>query len=340
MKIGLALGSGAARGWSHIGVIKALKQTGIDIDIVAGCSIGSLVGAAYACNKLSALEQWVCSFRYWDVLRLMDVSWGRGGLLRGERVFNHYRDIMPVTDFDHCSRRFGAVATNLSTGRELWFTEGDLHLAVRASCSMPGLMSPVEHNGYWLVDGAVVNPVPVSLTRALGADIVIAVDLQHDAHLMQQDLLSVNVGNINEESDDALPWHKRLKERFSSLTSRRGVSSPGAMEIMTTSIQVLENRLKRNRMAGDPPDILIQPFCPQISTLDFHRAHAAIAAGQLAVEKKMDDTLGAYRRLMYLLRSLKQILTGASGNTMPLLIKASQGREHDAAIGRKTDSYC
>lgn len=212
MKIGLALGSGAARGWSHIGVIKALKQTGIDIDIVAGCSIGSLVGAAYACNKLSALEQWVCSFRYWDVLRLMDVSWGRGGLLRGERVFNHYRDIMPVTDFDHCSRRFGAVATNLSTGRELWFTEGDLHLAVRASCSMPGLMSPVEHNGYWLVDGAVVNPVPVSLTRALGADIVIAVDLQHDAHLMQQDLLSVNVGNINEESDDALPWHKRLKE--------------------------------------------------------------------------------------------------------------------------------
>lgn len=103
MKIGLALGSGAARGWSHIGVIKALKQTGIDIDIVAGCSIGSLVGAAYACNKLSALEQWVCSFRYWDVLRLMDVSWGRGGLLRGERVFNHYRDIMPVTDFDHCS---------------------------------------------------------------------------------------------------------------------------------------------------------------------------------------------------------------------------------------------
>ncbi|AXE01434.1 patatin-like phospholipase RssA [Salmonella enterica] len=295
MKIGLALGSGAARGWSHIGVIKALKQTGIDIDIVAGCSIGSLVGAAYACNKLSALEQWVCSFRYWDVLRLMDVSWGRGGLLRGERVFNHYRDIMPVTDFDHCSRRFGAVATNLSTGRELWFTEGDLHLAVRASCSMPGLMSPVEHNGYWLVDGAVVNPVPVSLTRALGADIVIAVDLQHDAHLMQQDLLSVNVGNINEESDDSLPWHKRLKERFSSLTSRRGVSSPGAMEIMTTSIQVLENRLKRNRMAGDPPDILIQPFCPQISTLDFHRAHAAIAAGQLAVEKKMDELIPLVR---------------------------------------------
>ena len=295
VKIGLALGSGAARGWSHIGVINALKQMGIDVDIVAGCSIGSLVGSAYACGKLPELEKWVRSFSYWDVLRLMDLSWGRGGLLRGERVFNQYREIMPADDFEHCTRRFGTVATNLSTGRELWFTEGDLHLAVRASCSMPGLMSPVAHNGYWLVDGAVVNPVPVSLTRAMGADIVIAVDLQHDAHLMQQDLLSFNVSNDDDDSEDTLSWHARLKERLSNMTSRRVESAPTAMEIMTTSIQVLENRLKRNRMAGDPPDILIQPFCPQISTLDFHRAEAAIAAGAQAVEKKMDELLPLVR---------------------------------------------
>ena len=200
---------------------------------------------------------------------------------------------MPVEAIEQCTRRFATVATNLSTGRELWFTEGDLHLAVRASCSIPGLMSPVAHNGYWLVDGAVVNPVPVSLTRALGADIVIAVDLQHDAHLMQQDLLSFNVNSDAESGNDAdeLSWHARLKERLSNITARRVVTAPTAMEIMTTSIQVLENRLKRNRMAGDPPDILIQPFCPQISTLDFHRASAAIAAGQLAVEKKMDELL-------------------------------------------------
>lgn len=140
IKIGLALGSGAARGWSHIGVINALKKVGIEIDIVAGCSIGSLVGAAYACDRLSALEDWVTSFSYWDVLRLMDLSWQRGGLLRGERVFNQYREIMPETEIENCSRRFAAVATNLSTGRELWFTEGDLHLAIRASCSIPGLI--------------------------------------------------------------------------------------------------------------------------------------------------------------------------------------------------------
>ncbi|MGL5967462.1 MAG: patatin-like phospholipase RssA [Kluyvera sp.] len=293
VKIGLALGSGAARGWSHIGVIKALQKMGIEVDIVAGCSIGSLVGAAYASNRLPELEKWVCSFSYWDVLRLMDLSWRRGGLLRGERVFNQYRQIMPVEKIEHCERRFATVATNLSTGRELWFTEGDLHMAVRASCSIPGLMAPVLHNGYWLVDGAVVNPVPVSLTRALGADIVIAVDLQHDAHLMQQDLLSVNIHSDEEinASADALSWRERLRTRLGRVASRRSVVAPTAMEIMTTSIQVLENRLKRNRMAGDPPDILFQPFCPQISTLDFHRASSAIAAGQQAVEKKTDELL-------------------------------------------------
>lgn len=298
VKIGLALGSGAARGWSHIGVINALERAGITIDVVAGCSIGSLVGAAYSCGRLSLLENWVRSFRYWDVLRLMDLSWRRGGLLRGERVFNQYRQLLPLDDFSHCEKRFGAVATNLSTGRELWFTEGDLHRAVRASCSIPGLMSPVAHNGYWLVDGAVVNPVPISLTRALGADIVIAVDLQHDAHLMQQDLLSVTPADSEMEkgSGEALHWHQRLRERLSRTTPKRPVT-PTAMEIMTTSIQVLENRLKRNRMAGDPPDILLQPICPQISTLDFHRADAAIAAGQLAVEKSMDELLPLVRTL-------------------------------------------
>lgn len=292
VKIGLALGSGAAKGWAHIGVINALKRAGIKIDIVAGCSVGALVGAAYACNRLPMMERWVRSFSYWDVLRLMDLSWRRGGLLRGERVFNNVRKIIPDESIEGCALRFGSVATNLSTGRELWFTEGDLHQAVRASCSMPGLLSPVGFNGYWLVDGAVVNPVPISLTRALGADIVIAVDLQHDAHLMQQDLLSVNMaGPASVEEGLAGTWRGRLREQLGKMKSRRASSTPTAMEIMTTSIQVLENRLKRNRMAGDPPDILLQPFCPQISTLDFHRAEEAISAGTLAVEKNMAELL-------------------------------------------------
>ncbi|CAI0727969.1 patatin-like phospholipase RssA [Serratia ficaria] len=291
IKIGLALGAGSAKGWAHIGVINALKKLGVEVDIVAGCSVGALVGAALASHRLPAMEQWVRSFSYWDVIRLMDLSWQRGGLLRGDRVFNAVGQLLKIDDIAECSLKFGAVATNLSTGRELWLTKGDIHQAVRASCSMPGLLAPVWFDGYWLVDGAVVNPVPISLTRALGADIVIAVDLQHDAHLMQQDLFSVRSEDAGQAGPPADSWRGRLRERIGRMGLRKPNATPTAMEIMGTSIQVLENRLKRNRMAGDPPDVLIQPYCPQISTLDFHRASEAIAAGQLAVEKQLDRLL-------------------------------------------------
>ncbi|MFK8257097.1 patatin-like phospholipase RssA [Erwinia sp. AnSW2-5] len=296
VKIGLALGSGAAKGWAHIGVINALERAGIRIDVVAGCSVGALVGATYATHRLPLMERWVRSFSYWQVIRLMDFSWRRGGLIRGERVFSHVRSLINCDTIQQCAMPFGAVATNLSTGRELWLTEGDLHQAVRASCSMPGLLAPVSWNGYWLVDGAVVNPVPISLTRALGADIVIAVDLQHDAHLMQQELFSVTPeSDIDTHLPEPNSWSGRLRQRIGRIKSRKMHYTPGAMEIMSTSIQVLENRLKRNRMAGDPPDVLIQPFCPQISTLDFHRAEEAIEAGRLSVEKKMDELLPLVR---------------------------------------------
>ncbi|HDL8312495.1 TPA: patatin-like phospholipase RssA [Yersinia enterocolitica] len=284
-KIGLALGAGAAKGWAHIGVINALKKMGIKIDVVAGCSVGSLVGAAYASDHLDAMERWVRSFKYWDVIRLMDFSWRRSGLLRGERVFNAVNEIIEVQDIADCVLPFGSVVTNLTTRRELWLTEGDIKQAIRASCSMPGLFSPVWFGGDWLVDGAVVNPVPISLARAMGADRVIAVDLQHDAHLIQQDILSAQEPLEDKSADISDSWRGRLRARITNLSPNSTKNAPSAMEIMSTSIQVLENRLKRNRMADDPPDVLIQPYCPQISMLDFHRADEAIAAGQLAVEK-------------------------------------------------------
>lgn len=291
VKVGLALGSGAAKGWAHIGVINALKDLGIEPEIVAGCSVGSLVGAAYATNQLDSMARWVGGFGYWDVIRLMDLSWRRGGLLRGDRVFEHVRQLLRTQRIEDCAIKFGAVATNLSTGRELWLTEGDLHLSIRASCSMPGLLSPVSFNGYWLVDGAVVNPVPVSLTRAMGADIVIAVDLQHDASLKSHDLLTVKPPQPEMDVVSVGGWSQRIRERLHLGGRQPAEVRPTAMEIMSTSIQVLENRLKMSRMAGDPPDVLIQPYCPQIATLDFHRAQEAIEAGRLAVEKQREMLL-------------------------------------------------
>ncbi|MBT9183393.1 MULTISPECIES: patatin-like phospholipase RssA [Pectobacterium] len=293
-KIGIALGSGAAKGWAHIGVFNALTELGIDVDVVAGCSIGALVGAAYATNNLPSMDRWVRGFGYWDVIRLMDLSWQRGSLLRGDRVFNSVKHLLHTTQIEDCAIKYGVVTTNLSTGRELWLTEGDLHQAMRASCSMPGLLSPVRFNDYWLVDGAVVNPVPVSLARAMGADIVIAVDLQHDASLNHQDLLSIKptASEVDIDIDNApQDWRSRIRERLLRGRRQQAESSPTAMEIMSTSIQILENRLKMMRMAGDPPDILLQPNCPQIATLDFHRAQEAIEAGYKAVEKRRDELL-------------------------------------------------
>ncbi|GKW22593.1 patatin family protein [Pectobacterium carotovorum subsp. carotovorum] len=293
-KIGIALGAGAAKGWAHIGVFNALTELGIDVDVVAGCSIGALVGAAYATNHLPSMEQWVRGFGYWDVIRLMDLSWQRGSLLRGDRVFNSVKHLLHTTQIEDCAIKYGVVTTNLSTGRELWLTEGDLHQAMRASCSMPGLLSPVRFNDYWLVDGAVVNPVPVSLARAMGADIVIAVDLQHDASLNHQDLLSIKPTASEVDIDiDNVPqdWRSRIRERLLRGRRQQAENSPTAMEIMSTSIQILENRLKMMRMAGDPPDVLLQPNCPQIATLDFHRAQEAIEAGYKAVEKMCDELL-------------------------------------------------
>ncbi|WP_042870439.1 patatin-like phospholipase RssA [Dickeya poaceiphila] len=292
-KIGLALGSGAAKGWAHIGVLEALEELGIVPDVVAGCSVGALVGAAYATNNLDGMTHWVKDFRYWDVIRLMDFSWRRGGLLRGDRVFNHVKHLLRTQHIEECAIKYGAVVTNLSTGRELWLTQGDLHLAIRASCSMPGLMSPVPLNGYWLVDGAVVNPVPISLTRAMGADVVIAVDLQHDASLQQHNLLSAKPEQTKTTPDS---WRERIRHRLSHRFRRQTEVTPTAMEIMSTSIQVLENRLKMNRMAGDPPDVLIQPYCPQIATLDFHRAQEAIESGRIAVEKQRELLLPLVNR--------------------------------------------
>src|SRR3954471_2323103 len=175
-KIGLALGSGSSRGWAHIGAIRALEERGIKFDLICGTSIGALVGAVYASQQLDQFEQWVTSLVWSKVVRLMDITW-KGGLIRGQRLFNLFRATFQDLEISELSTPFGAVATELSSGREIWLREGKLLDIVRASCAMPGLFTPVVRNGTVLVDGGLVNPVPVSMCRAMGAELVIAVDL-------------------------------------------------------------------------------------------------------------------------------------------------------------------
>ena len=171
MKVGLALGSGAARGWAHIGVIRALEEAGYKPDIIAGCSIGAFVGAACASGDLDMLEAWVGKLTWQDVLKLLDPSWA-GGLIKGEKLIDFFRQHFLDHDFSALAIPFACVATDLANGREVWLKEGSVAEAVRASIAMPGLFTPVERGDRLLVDGALVNPVPVSLCRSMGADVV------------------------------------------------------------------------------------------------------------------------------------------------------------------------
>ena len=180
MKIGLALGSGAARGWAHIGVIQALEEMGINIDIVSGCSIGSYVGASFASGKLPELAEWVESLTDWQVYALMGVGFHKGGLMSGLKVFQALQENFSYETFEELNKPFAAVATDLYSGREVNFLSGSVIEAVKASCAIPGLFPPLLFKNRWLVDGGVVNPVPVNMCRLLGADIVIAVNLSAD----------------------------------------------------------------------------------------------------------------------------------------------------------------
>ncbi|MGS0695378.1 patatin-like phospholipase RssA [Shewanella sp. 0m-4] len=304
VRIGLALGSGAAKGWAHIGVLNGLAKMGIYPDKIAGCSIGALVGAAYANDHLEELESWVRSFSSWDVLGLMDISWGRGGLIGGERVFDVLQQRIGDLQIEDLKKPFAAVATDLYSGQEIWFREGDLRHAVRASCSMPGILPPVKVGERWLVDGAVVNPVPVSVSRAMGVDLVIAVDL-HGLRRGRMQVLPINMKSnkptVEEEQEaeqhqdkgftDLLArgrgYISGLTDKF-SLGSKGGAAHnphPGMLAVMQQSMEILEGRHKRARLMGDPPDICIVPDMGNIGTMEFHRAEEAIAAGEAAVEK-------------------------------------------------------
>ncbi|MBR9726985.1 patatin-like phospholipase RssA [Shewanella intestini] len=295
--IGIALGSGAAKGWAHIGVLNALNDMGIYPDKVAGCSAGAFVGAAYANDQLQELSKWVSGFSNWDVISLMDLSWQKGGIITGEKVFDVIGSRLGTPTIEQLQRPFATVATDLYSGQEVWFREGDLRQAVKASCSMPGFLSPVKQGHRWLVDGAVVNPVPVSLSRAMDVDIVIAVDLNayqvSRASPIPESIIShpnAQHCEINEQDEhefrfvDLLGRGKEYIANLSHKFTAATQSDPSMLAVMSQSMEILEQRHKRARLMGDPPEICIIPQVEDIGTMEFHRAQEAIDAGYQAVK--------------------------------------------------------
>lgn len=275
--IGFALGAGAARGWSHIAVLRELEAQGVRPDVIAGTSIGALVGAAHALGRLDALEEWVRNMRWQDVAGYFDIRL-TGGLISGDRLMDALASLIGDADFSDCRIPFAAVATDLETGQERWLREGRVLDAVRASIALPILFSPVRHDHTWLVDGGLVNPVPVSLCHALGASRVIAVDLLGDA--LERENLEV----ASAEPDDSLLGRAR-KAMADWMGRKEEVGMPSILDVMSRSINIMSLRITRSRMAGDPPDVLLMPRMPTIGLMDFHRAEEAMHAGRQAVER-------------------------------------------------------
>ena len=278
-RIGLALGSGSARGWSHIGVIRALAEAGIEPDIVCGCSIGALVGAAYVYGELDKLENWVASLKWKDVLGLLDVSFN-GGLIKGEKLIDFIRRHFVDHDFDTLGKPFACVATDLESGREIWLRDGSVAEAVRASFAVPGLFTPRLRDGRLLVDGGLVNPVPVSLCRALGADLVIAVDLG-----------SERAGRWHQQTDTAPAngWKQKLLQGIglAAANSEDTEALPSLIAVLTGSLQIMQVRIARSRLAGEPADVMLSPRLGQVGMMEYHRGPECIAEGRAEVDRML-----------------------------------------------------
>jgi len=252
LKIGIALGAGSARGWAHIGVLRVLEEAGIRPQIVCGSSIGALVGAVYAAGQLDALEEWVLDLTWRKVLGFFDISFD-GGFLKGAKLIAYLKDHLLERSIEELELPFGAVATDLHSGREIWLREGRAIDAVRASIALPGLFTPFTLDDRLLVDGALVNPVPVSLCRAMGADVVIGVDLGGG----------------------------RMARRAGVARRDKPLNM---IEVVAESINIMQVRITRSRLAGEPADVLVTPLLVDIGIMEYHRAAESIAEGRAAAE--------------------------------------------------------
>jgi len=295
--LGLALGGGVARGWAHIGAMRALIEAGIKPDIIAGTSIGAIVGGAYLSGKLDVLEKWARSLNRRKMMGYMDVRWGGSGFIRGERlarVLNHYMGDVRIEDLD---RKFAAVACDLRTGYEVWLQRGPIVPAIRASYALPGAFEPVEVDGRFMIDGALVNPVPVSACRALGAHMVIAISLNGDAFGPMGSSHEININDDESDEDYADPFElasqslNKLRPDRLLLKSMVGEVKPGKSpkigSVMMGTLNIVMDRISRSRLAGDPPDVFVAPRIGHIGMLEFTKAEELIERGYAAMQHEI-----------------------------------------------------
>ncbi len=300
--VGLALGIGSSRGWAHIGAIEALEEENIPIDYVAGSSVGSYVGALYASGSLKSLKEFVLSMDGKKVFSYFDVVLPRSGILDGTKrlkeLFSFHTD---AEDFSELKIPVMMVATDLATGKKVVLKSGNIINALRATMSIPGLFAPVRIKDRWLVDGGLVDPVPVGVVRALEADIVVAVDLnsgvvshknpQRQAKPAAEKPLESPAYN-SELLKKMAVFYEQAETSFTSKISEllhRESSTPDIIETVMTSINIMQERITRINLAVEPPDVLIQPRLGQLKMMDFDQVEQTIEEGYIGVKEKIAD---------------------------------------------------
>ncbi len=295
-RIGLALGSGSARGWAHLGVLEAIDELGIELHCIAGCSIGALVGGVHAAGGGGALRELVLGLDWKELLRVVDPVLPRSGLLDGRKVAAALAELIPAREIAELPLPFRALATDLFTGDEVQLATGDLLEAVRASISVPGLFTPVERDGRTLVDGGLANPVPVNVARDMGAEFVIAVDINHFNVQAQapaarpSPLLVKALATMDREAPDR-PVHPIRQGIDQALARFRAAakpkleqwvdeqSAPRLYEVLLTSLSIMEVRIGAARLASEPADLLLRPQVGAIRFHEYQRGEEAMAEG-------------------------------------------------------------
>lgn len=290
--IGLALGGGAARGFAHIGILRTLLAHGIVPDIVVGTSIGAVVGGSYAAGHLDTFEAWAKGLAPRSVFGYLDIRLNGSGLIGGNKLAAQLDATFGKITIDELPLKYAAVATEVKTGHEIWLTRGRLVDAMRASYALPGIFASVLVGERWLVDGALVNPVPVSAARALGAEIVIACNVSTD--ITGHGTIISTHGTADEAPlVEAIPDKRRFKFFSAEKTMKReffgAEGRPGISTVMVDAFNIMQDRITRARLAGDPPDVLISPRVGRIGWFDFHRADECIAHGARAAERNIES---------------------------------------------------
>ncbi len=307
--VGLVLGCGASRGWAHIGIIEALEEANIPIDFIAGCSVGAYIGALHASGSIGSLKEFLLRMDGKKIFSYFDVVFPRSGLLNGSRrvqeLFSMHTD---VETFSELGIPLVMVAADLERGEKVVINSGNIIEALRATMSYPGLFAPVRLKDRWLVDGGLVDPVPVGVARAMGAEVVIAVDLNsrivsrgkpspsHPAKEKQkkQPVKAPHPGydTRNELAKKIADYYESVENSFKHKASeflRHDSATPDIIETVMTSIGIMQERITRFNLAVDKPDILIQPRLGELKMMNFDQVAHAIEEGYLGVQEQLED---------------------------------------------------